>query len=99
MGHVLRATEVKEVSPMSEARSSSPRSTLGLPAALGLLAVLVAVAAFGVTSAFAADGTTTGGRNSNDPGAAYVQSGGDDGEAPDGGCPGRGSGSEQSSDA
>jgi hypothetical protein len=83
---------------MSEARSSSPRSALGLPAALGLLAVLVAVAAFGVTSAFAADGTTTGGRSSNDPGAAYVQNGGD-GAAPDGDCPDRGSGSEQSSDA
>ena len=84
---------------MSEARSSSPRSALGLPAALGLLAVLVAVAAFGVTSAFAADGTATGGRDSNDPGAAYVQNGGDDGAAPDGDCPDRGSGSEQSSDA
>jgi hypothetical protein len=84
---------------MSEARSSSPRSALGLPAALGLLAVLVAVAAFGVTSAFAADGTTTGGRNSNHPGAAYVQNGGEDGADSDDGCPDRGSGSEQSSDA
>ena len=83
---------------MSEAKSSSPRSRLGLPAALGLLAVLVAVAAFGVTSAFAADGTTSG-RDSSDPGAAYVQNGGDDAAAPDGDCPNRGSGSEQSSDA
>jgi hypothetical protein len=94
----MRATEVKEVSPMSEAKSSSPRPTLGLPAALGLLAVLVAVAAFGVTSAFAADGTAAGGRGSNDPGAAYVQNGSDDGAAPTGDCPNRGSGSEQSSD-
>ena len=83
---------------MSEAKSSSPRSALGLPAALGLLAVLVAVAAFGVTSAFAADGTASG-RSSSDPGAAYVQNGGDDGAAPDGDCPNRGSGSGQSSDA
>jgi hypothetical protein len=83
---------------MSEVKSSSPRPAWGLPTALGLLAVLVAVAAFGVTSAFAADGTAAGGRSSNDPGAAYVQNGGDDGAAPNGDCPNRGSGSEQSSD-
>ena len=83
---------------MSEAKSSSPRPALGLPAALGLLAVLVAVAAFGVTSAFAADGSAAGDRGSSGPGAAYVQNGGDDGTAPDGDCPDRGSDSEQSSD-
>jgi hypothetical protein len=71
---------------------------LGLPAALGLLAVLVAVAAFGVTSAFAADGTASG-RDPDDPGAAYVQNGGDDGAASDRKCPNRGGGSGQSSDA
>jgi hypothetical protein len=96
---MVRANEVKEVSPMSEAKSSSPRPILGLPAALGLLAVLAAVAAFGVTSAFAADGTAAGDRSSSNQGAAYVQSGGDDGAAPDGDCPNHGTGSEQSSDA
>jgi hypothetical protein len=84
---------------MSEAKRSSPRPAWGLPAALGLPAVLVAVAAFGVTSAFAADGSAAGDRGSNGPGAAYVQNGGDDGAAPDGNCPNRGSGSGQSSDA
>jgi len=83
---------------MSEAKSSNRRRAFGLPAALGLLAVLAVVAAFGVTSAFAADGTPASGR-SHDPGAAYVQNGGDNGAAPDGNCPDRGSGSEQSSDA
>jgi hypothetical protein len=95
---MVRANEVKEVSPMSEAKSS-PRPVLGLPAALGLLAVLAAVAAFGVTSAFAADGSAASDRGSSDPGVAYVQNGGDDGAARNGDCPNRGNGSEQSSDA
>ena len=82
---------------MSEVKSSSPRPAWGLPTALGLLAVLVAVAAFGVTSALAPDGSAAGDRGSSGPGAAYVQNEGG-GTAPDGDCPDRGSDSEQSSD-
>ncbi len=73
------------------------RPPLGLRAALGLLAVVVAVAAFWVTSALAADGSAANDRSSGaDPEAAYVQNG--DGAAPDGDCPDRDGDSEQSSD-
>lgn len=70
---------------------------LGLRAVLGVLAVVVATAAFWAASAFAAGGSASGERGtSNSPAAANVQN---ESEAPDGDCPNRGTDSESSSDA
>lgn len=72
----------------------------GLPAVLGVLAVVIAVAAFWVTSAFAADGSAANDRSSSDsPAVAYAQDDGSDRAARDHNCPDRDGESEQSSDA
>ncbi len=75
------------------------KSRTGLRAALGLLVVVVAVATFWVTSAFAADNSAANDRGpSSSPAAAYVQNDGNDDAAPDRNCPERDGDSEQSSD-
>jgi hypothetical protein len=76
------------------------KSRVGLPAVLGLLAIVASAAAFWATSAFAADDSSSSSRSSSDdPVAAQGQSDGSDGAAPDGNCPDRGGEPEQSSAA
>ena len=80
------------------------KSRIRLRAVLGLLAAVVAVAAFWVTSAFAADGSAANDRSSSDSPAAQhvqndVQSDGSLGADRDGNCPNRDGESNQSSDA
>jgi hypothetical protein len=73
---------------------------VGVPAVLGLLAAVIAVAALWATSAFAAGGSSPGERRSSDGSqSAYVQDDGRDGAARDGDCPDRGGEPEESSDA
>ena len=82
---------------MSEAKSRL-RPFRGLPAVLGLLAVVAAVTAIWVTSAFAADGAAGDRSSSDDPAAAYAQNDGNDDGARDRNCPDRDGEPEQSSD-